>query len=570
MADTDLTTYGSSVGRIVAIDNACGCTLSRWSVTGLTGADIVALADKEINLTRVILEAKEAKMIGVKERGLSALLKGKIKDIKGALQESKVDEQSIIMPFIQRTQRSVVNDRYFTLESGVANPNAGVGNMPASAFDITLDLGSSWLATPVEELQRYFLPGNTLLVMTWDNFTDQNALNLQFEIISAVNADAGGTYKATVTVKPNLTDTEWGTMNAGAKLAYQPTYGVAQTGANNVDDRESWCYTLPSNLSKKIKLDWLQTTRGSSCSEQSYEEVLDAILNGKVNDYLKGFRALSLQDQQKQQMSRWEDDFLNSVMFGQREDENQTEALWRSLPPVYDILDPDCQLGVKARAIGFFTQLNDANRVIDLKGKPIDLNYLFENMRRLKKYREADGDSIQVIDCMTDHWTSGLILDTMSKYYTARYGWRVELHVKMGEKVMHDGMIFWTYNVYDCPDAGCLWAVYVDDYFTDLIDQAPAFIVGHDFKARFRNLVFIDWSDISLGIARTGAADRVWGDPKLMAEYKCVITPNPRKYRLWSKTFVPLLDRPQRHLWIINFAGTCPLVTVSGCTVPQS
>jgi hypothetical protein len=31
-----------------------------------------------------------------------------------------------------------------------------------------------------------------------------------------------------------------------------------------------------------------------------------------------------------------------------------------------------------------------------------------------------------------------------------------------------------------------------------------------------------------------------------------------------------MVDRPERHLIIHNFAAGCPRVTIPGCTVPQS
>ncbi|HUD74516.1 MAG TPA: hypothetical protein VMQ76_05540 [Terracidiphilus sp.] len=541
------------------------------TITGLTPSDIVDLADKEINLTRIILETREAKMLGVPERGLSALLKGKIKDIKDALKmDTTLNAQSIIMPFIQRLQSSFINDNYFTITAAAAPTDAGTGTVPASAWDFTVSLGSSWLATDMAALEHSFVVGSTLQVLTWTDFVTKTAQTLEFVILRAVNADVGSTHYAKVTVVPNITASAWTALTAGQKALYHPTYGVAQTGTNSVDDREQYCYQPRADLSRNLVVSWIQTMRTSICTQQSYEEALDAILAGKVNDYLKGFKYQSLADQERQKLARSEREWLNSVMFGQVINENQTTALWRSLPAVLDPVDTTCQLGVKSNALGFFTLLNNCNRTIDMAGAPLSLDYIFQQLYYLRRNRQATGDNVDVIDSLTDRYTAGLIFEAMSKYYETRYSVKVERFAKMNEKIEHDGFLLFNYNIYDVPDEGVRWLVAQDDYFNDLIDAFPARIVGWDFKIRARNLWFIDWSDVSVGVLRTKAVTRKNPDPATADVYKCVIQPNVNTYQLRSKTWTALLDRPNRHLIIYNFAGTCPTVSVPGCTVPQS
>ena len=83
-----------------------GCTLTNASNRGLTPNEFEAFQNKEIDLARIIANSAEAKALGVQERGLATLLRSSIKDIKGSIQEKKIDEQSIILPYIQRRQRS--------------------------------------------------------------------------------------------------------------------------------------------------------------------------------------------------------------------------------------------------------------------------------------------------------------------------------------------------------------------------------------------------------------------------------------------------------------------------------
>lgn len=561
------------LGRTVSLDASCGCTVSRMTITGLTSADIVNFGNSEIDLARTIFESAELKMLGVPERGLNMLLKGRIKNIKGDLVISKINQQSIIQPWITRRQQSFINDNYFKILSGTPTPGHGVGTMPESAWNVTVELGGAWINDGgISALEKSFVIGSTLVVHTWDNIVNKTALTLQFSILNAVNADGGGVYKATLTIVPNLTAAEWLALTPAQQASYHPTFGVAQTSANNVDDREAYCNQQRADLNMRLVDFWLQTTRATTCLQQSYEEVLDAIMAGKVNEYLKNMKFMDVAAQEKQKAARSEREWMNSIMYGQIINGNQTQANWRSLPAVLDPLDTTCQLGVHANALGFFTLLNNCNRVIDMAGGKLSLDYVFQTiLYPLKRNREADGDQIQVIDSMTNRYMANTILETMSKYYPARYGITNTRFFEVDQKVTHDNIVFFTYNVYDVPDVGVKWAVYVDDYFNDFVDSFNQQIVGWDFKTRANSLWFVDWSDADVGLMKTNQVVRKYPDMGGIPEaYKCVITPNVSTYKLSSKTWTAMIARPNRHLIIHNMLFTCPIVTIPACTVPQS
>jgi hypothetical protein len=556
--------------RIIKVDSACGCTLTAASIKGLTPLEMENLSNKEIDLARVILGAAEAKALGVQERGLSILLNSSIKNIKGKINQQKVGEQSMILPYIQRPQTSIINANYFALEAGVATPGAGANGIPNSAWNGTITLGSSDWKSPLTNIERYFLPGMTVIVLTWDDTTVKTAKTLQFTIYAAVNANAGGVEKALVTLVPNITDAGYTALSAPNKAALHPTFGVVQTGANSISDRESWCYNQPADLSKKLVLNWLQTTRESRCTDDIYKETLGKIMSGKVNPYMPGFQYLPLAEQNKRAAMLSNDAWLRSVWYNQRINENQTPETYMNLPAVGDVMDPTCVLEYKANALGFFTMLNDCQRVIDLNGNPLDLDFIFGQLYYLKRYRENDGDSIQVIDSLTDRHTANNILDAMTKWYKVKYGVETIRYAKIGEKITNEGQVLFNYNIYDIPEQGVQWAVFHDPFFDDHISAFSNTAGGAtDFKSRARNLWFIDWSDISIGIAGTKSVTRKNPDATTLEAYKCVITPNQKEYNLRSTRWTCFLDRPQRHLLIHNFAGTCPTVTAPGCTVPN-
>lgn len=561
------------VGRTINVDSACGCTLTAATITGFTPADIVALGNSETNLTRTILAAGEAKMLGVPERNLMTLLNSNIREIgKKALTVHNIDGQSIIQPFIMRGQRSFINANYWTILSGTPSTTAGVGAEPDSTWKVTVGLGNSVIQTTLEAIERFFTVGSTIIVKTWNNVATKTAITQVYTIYAAVNADVGNSKRATLTIYPNVNDADWATLTPTEKQAYQPTFGMVQNGTNSTNDRESYCPQQPSDLSKRLIVNWLQTSRESYCREQSYEEVLDAILAGKVNDYLKGFKTLSIADQQKQQKARYEMERMNSAMYGQAIDINeQTTANWRNLPVVYDIVDTDCPLAYKASALGIFTLLSDCNRVIDMAGNRLDLDDIFERIYWLRRWREASGDRVPVIDSMTDRFTSASIFEAMTKYYTARYGWETARFAKINEKITHDNIIMFTYNIYDVPDSATQWAVFVDDFFNDQVDAANTRWVGWEASTRVNELWFLDFSDIFKGVAGHRQVSRKTPNSNTdLAIWQCVIDPNVKSYDLRSETWTMMVDRPERHLIYHNFAAGCPRVTIPGCTVPQS
>lgn len=560
------------VGRIVKVDSACGCTLTKATITGLTPEDIVNLANKEIYLTKAILDAKEAAMLGVPERNLMTLLNSSIKNVKDKLMIDKVDEQSVIMPFIQRTQRGYINANYWTLAGGVAPADIGVGAIPLSAWDIKLRLGNSPFQTNLEAIERYFVPGSTLIVKTWDNTTTKTAITLELTILRAVNSDVGATDQATVTVVPPVSAANWILLSGAQQALYHPVNGMAENGANSISDYEAYCNQQPSDLNKKIVVNWLQTTREAYCREQSYEETLNLILKGKVNDYLKGFKWQSIADQEKQKRARSDIEKMNSIFFGQAIDvDNQTTANWRNLPKVYDITNTTCQLAYKARSLGIFTQLAACNRVIDLNGNRLNLNDIFSRIYYLRRFREAQGDRVPVIDSMTDRFTASNIFETMSRYFTAKYNVTTTKYYQANQQITHDGWVLFAYDIYDIKEAGAQWAVFVDDYFNDLVDAYNTPVVGWNFSVRANNLWFIDWSDVSKGVAGTGQATRKSpSNSTELAAFQCVISLNPTTYDLRSETWTVMVDRPERHLIYHNFASGCPSIAYTACAVPQS
>jgi hypothetical protein len=578
----------------------------------LTPREFEDLSNKETDLARVIASAAEAKMLGVEERGLTALLTSSVQNIKPLINKVNVAEQSIILPYIQRRQRSVINANYFAIsEGGTGTANyagshpswpasglaAGTGGSPSSSAQsgdwvVTVNLGGSDWASPISDIERYFLPGSYVVINHWSSAGA--AVEVQFMVMGAIpNTSVTGVSQADVTLRPTGKDipgiagtfaSDWAALSAGMKAKYEPATGVLQTVANNINDYEAWCRNQPTDLSVRLLVNWLQTTRESREVNEEYKDTLAAIMSGKVNPYLRSMVYQPLAEQNKLASKLSQDQWTRGVWFNQALNNQQTPETYMKLPGVHDPEDTNCTLEYKAQALGIKSLLREANRVTQAgtAGDALDLDKLMSDLYYLKRNREQDGTTVSVIDCMTDRMTSVKIFEAFNKYYKDRYGWEVHRNAQIGQTIEHNGIILFNYNVYDLPDIGCQLAVFHDPMFDDLLNVGAKFNLtadgGYDaqtledgttqvfagdnatadsdfnrFKATSRTLWLIDWSDVKIGVAGTNSVTRSQPHPEVDRLYSCRMDSVKRTFNLRSTKWTTMVDRPHRHLIIENF-----------------
>ena len=571
--------------QIVSVTPQTGCTLTNASITGLTPENFKALAGTETNLAQVIAQSAEAKILGVKESNLSILLKSSIKNLKGALNKVSYSEQSVILPYIQRRQRRRLNANYWRIVAGTDCAAAGTVvdgvSIPSDAVDLTFDLGDSpWQSNSrygghkdggPNEVNRYFLPGMTLIAHSWDTnagAASQTAITQHYQIVRAEDAQGSGVQKAKVTVFP------LGKTAPAVKLL---KYGVAVLAANNISDYEAWCENQPVDNNLGLLINWFQTTRESRTTSQIYRETLQKILDGKINPWDQTFNFLSIAESNKRAAQMSERAWLNSVFFNDYLSSAQTPETYTSLPTVSDPEDPTCTLEYKANALGIYTMLKESGRVKDMDNGNINFIQLFEDMYELKRHREADGDSIGVIDVMTDRETANYLFELFTKYFKDRYGWSTDRFAKLNQKLTYNNLVNFEYDLYDVPDASCQLAVFRDQFFDDQIfaynyasstagpgatgsdatsnlGSPDSSVTGPSFKNRARVLWFLDWSDVQVGVGGTSSVTRKSPDPETDRLYKCRISSNQTEYNLRSTKWTVFCDRPDRHLLIENFS----------------
>lgn len=553
--------------RIVSIPDSCGGTLTAASITGLTPAVLSSYSKIEHDKARVIAEAVEARTIGVVPKTLNDLLFSRITEIdKAALNKRSVAGQSLILPFSYRNRRTNLGHEYFNISAGVATTGAGTGSIPASAWDVTVNVGASPRASALTDLHRYFLPGEYVYVENVKNSgvagVDRDKRVTAFKIVAA--STVSGVCK--VTLAANRTPAWWSASSSPEKAIYQPTFGVVHIGTNSIGDHESWCYNQPSEFSRSMIIDWHQTSRYTQCYNDEYERILGELLAGNVNQVEKNYNWLSMKEQNARQRKVYEDKWAKDLFFGDVIDEKQQNPeLYASLPPVVDPEDGTVY-GYKARALGLRTLLANESRVVDMHAGPLDLDMLFSLSYEVMRNRKATGDSVDVIDWMTDKDTAQLLNIAFIDFLKKNYGVSTTQFVEQG-KVLDGVKVAYRYNRYTFPGIGFDIAVFVEEFFSD---RVLAFANGAsgsvDFRASGRSIWLIDWSDFNIGVVATNSAKREYKG-KVTAEanslFSCVIALNTKHYDLRSTTWTTQLGDAARHLVIENFSLARPTITLN-------
>ena len=583
--------------RLVKVDSSNGCTLTKAHIKGMTPGEFEALGNKEIDLARVIASAAEAKALGVEERGLTTLLTSSVQNIKPLINKQNIAEQSIILPYVQRRQRSVMNANYFAIEAGVAADSTDLNTYPydpsylppvssATSGDwmVTINLGGSDWASPIENIERYFLPGGYVIVNHW-NATGTATREVQYIICGAGNADASSISKAKVILRPVGSivpaDGNFNSLPSAEKEKYEVTTGILQTIANNINDYEHWCRNQPTDLSVRLLVNWLQTTRESREVNDNYKKTLESIMSGKVNPYLSSMVYQPLAEQNKLAAKVSQDQWNRAVWYNQPLSAAQKPETYMQLPAVTDPEDTNCTLEYKCNALGIKALLREGNRVKDNAGGALNLDDLFSDLYFLKRNREQDGDTISVIDVMTDRLTSVKIFEAFNSYYKLRYGWETQRNANINQTIEHNGIVLFNYNVYDIPDVGVQLAVFHDPMFDDLLNvgsgnkylldgtrSGDAVFPGNDatyYANSQRMLWLVDWSDVKIGVAGTNSVTRTQPHPEVDRLYSCRMDSVKRTFNLRSTKWTTMMDRPHRHLIIENVSDAVEF-TLGGTT----
>lgn len=555
----------------------CGCSVTALSVKGVTPNVLVGMGTTEYAKAKLIAEAQFARTVGLTIDSWHELLISRVSEIgKGALAERKIKgSQSLILPYYYRRRKANISDNYFTVVSSTATPNAGTGGIHPGSRDLTIGLPESkYITRELPNISRYFLPDTYIYVSHADDGVP--GANVSYKVTFKVTASepaanaSDGSSQAKVTVVPNYSPADWGDLTPEEKEPFEPTDGLVEVGVNNIHDREAWCHNLPSNNNGSIVVDWVQTFRHSTCHTDEFDRIATAYAKGEVNVFQANWgRAQDIADINKQQLEKSNKNFYNAVWYNDVIDQAQNDPnLYEQLPKVVDPdpLDSECEYAYKANALGIHTQLRRAAQVFDLLGGDLSLDFLIQVANDLKEVRAVDtGGDTSVVDIFTDEFTGRTLGLSLRQYIRQLYGFREIRTFEEGTVNDETGQPKFRFTKFYIPGFNLTLAIFVSNFFTRRLDILPGRL-----KNTGRGLYLVDWSDITVGVVETNSASYNYKDKdfgNVNALYSCVITPNTKRIKLWSKTFSIELGDPKRSAIIENFNANCPTWTPVPCAL---
>lgn len=538
---TTLVDAGSYTPRLIVVDQANGSTLTRAAIRAFTRQDFEDQAAKEVGFDKIITQTKEARMCGVRERGMVDLLLSRHVSKPGIL------TPSVIAPFRLQPQRRTVNANWFRVTAGEAGASGDSRDWKVTVESVARFTGSNALKNP----EKFFLVDGKV-VIEWKDASSVMRTPIFTITVSEAGAD---TTKANVTLRANYSTAAAFTAAAAAtKASYQPTAGVLSMLANSISNYERHDAQRPAVNNLQLKELWRQTHRWKFQYNQEYVDALEA---EHTSQFYKKFQVLPIAEQRRQIEAWVEQETLNTFWYGGPENELQTVEGYTSLPTVTDPDDPTFPIEFKASTLGVRHQLGTNARIYDRQGERLDIDAIMEMCYNLKRNREVSGGSAEVIDSHTGRFNKGRIRRIMSKYYKEDQGATLEIHAQLNQKITFNGTGLFEYDLYDLPDQGCQWAVFHDSYFDD---KAQHFAAA---QASAGNAIwFPDWSDLAINLLGSKSVKRMTDVNNPL--YFNVIQPNMKHAMLNSKTFEVEVGDPNRHGLIENFSDAQPKVTVNG------
>ncbi len=556
--------YNQCGPRVIDVSSSCDGSLTKADIQGMTPGTLESLKDTAIGEAFLYRQTTLAGISGVRENSLWDLLMSRIKNVGNEITESTMGpNKSFLLPYFMREQEDYINVNSLVISAGSTNPLAGttVGGVVHrnDSWRLTVETPtytSSELAltSPVKNVERYFLPGEYIIVL---GKSGNDATTSYFKV---VDSESAGSDKAYVIVEPNYSE---GYLTGADLDPYKPTSGVVQLGVNSISDYESWCHNQPSELSRRMLAFWPQTSRFTRCWDDVYKEYLDQIFDGNINPYLERFKELPMAAQNRQQFATYQRKMLNSFFFGEAINENQTVETYRNLPEVRDPRGNNSFLEYKSNALGVRTQLNACGRVIDRSSAALNINELEEQLYILKRYREVDGGSVDSIDVMTDKATANRLKTLMASYYKARYGMGWERQLKPTEKIQFGQQTMWNYNSYEMDDAQVQLNVITEPFFAD---QKSHFTKA-GIPGRGNCLMFVHWDDVQFGVAKVGSRKSDTPNIDTDPDLNCTIKANIKHTEMESVSWTPIINDPRKSLIWENFSDDCPIYTYEDCGV---
>lgn len=441
-----------------------------------------------------------------------------------------------IQPFIQAKQKSIINNKYWTVSNGSA---AGAGDWRVDvASQNSIPVDARWFAVD----DRVFIFGES----------------------------AGGTKTTTAwrvlssTVVGSVVRLELASENAASNLEADqlenPETGVMIRGTPNVNDYEEFCDQIPGLNVNKLVPFWIETTRNALCVDEQYEKYQKLVREN--NSYYRMFGDIESVELNKQIGQDFQERWVNTFFFNKplaNQDMTNYTSLEEITVPTTALNIPDegrC-VGRRANAIGIYEQLAECGRVFDLQGQVLNLAELHDAIYQLLRVREAQGLQTSSIDLFTDSFYAKQIENAYINYFRAKAGGDFRLTWDVKAKTTAFGFKFKSIEL----DWPVVTLNLVSHKFFDDQVSAHQAVFGASASSG-RSVWLLEFSGIYPGIItsnrkvlRTGELEEL---ARVDSSYTCRMNVPKLSRTLTSITWTAILECPAANMVLENISSDVP------------
>lgn len=493
-----------------------------------------------------------------------------------------------IAPFITARQYSPINDAFWLIID-VRAYNGSYDDSGFSTADLVAEVVSStnipWSADNFPEGMRVYVTGQaaggSATHTSWYVLgAGLDTAGAQMVYLQGQNA---GSFLESAALTPP------GESRATVK-------GWMVRGGPNVSDYEKWCHEQSAYTNWHDVPFWVETIRTTTCKSTQYEKW--RALVAKNNRFYREFYDLTETEKNRQLDRDWKNRQVNTLFWGKAISAYQTLGSYMSLDPIESfagILDANGDqilgtdggtcVGRKANLIGWYEQMAQCGRVMDLGNAQMYLTALFEEIYNMYRVRKSNGKANpHVFDCFTDTRFAKVFNDAMITYYLANLQGKAQVNIPITgvnlsqtdpqtqgpAKTAKFGFTFRSYEL--IWPAGIVINIISHEYFDDRVSVAKQ----SGMESVGRVFWVLDFGSFYPGIIATNSQEWETGKLKDLAavneSYACVLAVNTKRQKLTSMMWTAVVECPMGSLMLENLELIAPDATtvVSGLTYPGS
>jgi hypothetical protein len=461
-------------------------------------------------------------------------------------------------PFVRMSRTGPINNNWWQF-AYVSGPTTG-----NYVYDMTTSTGIP-LST------NWFQPRMRIHLRTI-NKEDGTSVFTQFQVVSAVISGSA--------VRVTCTPAQAGSTAPAGSIAIPGVgdilgYGTVLRGTANINEYDDYCPEDPGINTNQEAYFWTEWNRIAVFDSEVTQEYMELLMDG--NPYWQKFIYVPEVEYNRQVMSQWSSRNMNQFLFGKATNANQTAVDWENLPDITldakgsgMAWDGQC-IGKRADAVGVLDQLFECDRVWDLQRQPLSLPSLFEKLYEIKRMRESQGISCDMIELGMDSQFAIKFATAMVRYFNMRGEGLLRLNRDLPNGKASELGFFYTDFKLDYPQ-GLILRVVTSKCFDDQIDaHRRPYQDGDENDYNLADTAgmiwIIDWSTTYRSVLESSKVTNKSASAQELAAvnggFMCVAKVPKYSIRITSQCVTNVMECPAANLLIIGF-DRCVVPTHEG------